>query len=157
MITEGHDNIIWILCRLVASSSRGSLSFDSAKIPGAGGFICVCLKKKKKKVSGIYALNTCLHGSVDSLSVVLIWQRWVLFLFFLLFFFFTVRQSCLKFHCENRSLILCTDYCFCSALFSSLLIPGMVQTFLKGLTQLCWWRRGFIGASSKSLKGAGER
>lgn len=49
MITEGHDNIIWILCRLVASSSRGSLSFDSAKIPGAGGFICVCLKKKKKK------------------------------------------------------------------------------------------------------------
>lgn len=56
---------------------------------------------------------------------------------FLLFFFFTVRQSCLKFHCENRSLILCTDYCFCSALFSSLLIPGMVQTFLKGLTQLC--------------------
>lgn len=88
MITEGHDNIIWILCRLVASSSRGSLSFDSAKIPGAGGFICVCLKKKKKKVSGIYALNTCLHGSVDSLSVVLIWQRWVLFLFFYFFFFY---------------------------------------------------------------------
>lgn len=41
VITKGHENIIWILCRLVASSSRGSLSFDSAKIPGPGGFICV--------------------------------------------------------------------------------------------------------------------
>lgn len=135
MITEGHDNIIWILCRLVASSSSGSLSFDSAKIPGAGGFICVCLKKKKKSFRNLcpkYMFTWKCRFLICSPNL-----TEMRFVFVFLLLFFTVRRSCLKFRCENRSLVLCTDYFFCSALFSSLLIPGMVQTFLKGLTQLC--------------------